>query len=298
MKNIKKSWHLVYILIFIIAVLISVRLAYAQKIAENESKREISTGKLAKSQEKRNGIQILCYHRVIKSNWLTTVTKGLSNNNQIHEYSVTLPTFKHQLATLKKHHVRIISMRTAEKMLKTNEKFSHQYVVITFDDCDQTVFENAIPYLEKEQLPYTLFIITGQTNQYNRGSQMEDWPEIKALQKKSKLVTFVLHTNNLHYLVENKPALMLPENYQAFKKDLRTAQKKFRTELNLKSNLYAYPYGEATNRIQKYLKKHGYLTFSLDTGIIDDDPATKQGALPRIMVTDKAWKQGVLKWLK
>ncbi|MFT9212715.1 MAG: polysaccharide deacetylase family protein [Lentilactobacillus hilgardii] len=298
MKNIKNGWHIVYILIFVVAVLCSIKLAYSQKVIDNESKSELSTRSFPKNQEKRNGIQILCYHRIVKDNSLTNVTKKLSNNDQIHEYSVTLPTFKHQIKTLKQHHARIISMKTAEMMMKSGKKFKHQYVVITFDDCDQTIFENAVPFLEQQGIPYTMFIVTGQVGNYNRGNQMEDWSKIQSLNKKSKLVTFGFHSNNFHYLVDNKPALTLPENYQAFKKDLHESQEKFQNKLHIKSNLYAYPYGKATDRIQDYLQKHGYVTFSLNMGIIDNDRDTKKGALPRIMVTNKSWKQGVLKWLR
>ncbi|MCT3215997.1 polysaccharide deacetylase [Lactiplantibacillus plantarum] len=298
MKYIKTYWHFIYIMLFLVALIICIGIAYSAKINEQEVRSEISTGRLPQNEVKRNGIEILCYHRIVKNNFLTDVTKKLSNNNQMHEYSIDLVTFKQQMSFLKKHHVRIISMATAQSMIKKKHRiFTHRYAVITFDDCDQTVFENAIPILEKNKIPYTLFIITGQTNNYNRGSQMANWNEMRKLKNKSNLVTFGLHSNNLHFLVENRPVLSLPENYITFKKDLRKAQRVMQKELNVKSNLYAYPYGEATNRIQQYLTRHDFTTFSLDTGIISNT-YNSNNAFPRIMVTRKTWSQEVSRWIK
>lgn len=79
-------------------------------------------------------------------------------------------------------------------------------VVVTFDDIDKSLPENAYPIMKKLDLPFTQFIITGKVGQTIDGSQMSTWKEIKKMNE-NPLVTSGLHTNDLHYQENFEPIL-------------------------------------------------------------------------------------------
>ncbi len=79
MKFIKKHWHFFFILICsILAVGVSAN-QYHKAAATNHVQTEISKGHLDKSSLHKNGILILCYHRVLRND---TYDKLAESRNQ------------------------------------------------------------------------------------------------------------------------------------------------------------------------------------------------------------------------
>ncbi|MDA2909176.1 polysaccharide deacetylase family protein, partial [Lactococcus lactis] len=101
-------------------------------------------------------------------------------------------------------------------------------VVITFDDIDKSLPENAYPIMKKLDLPFTQFIITGKVGQTIDGSQMSTWKEIKKMNE-NPLVTSGLHTNDLHYQENFEPILSTNISKKVVQKDYQKSQKAFDT---------------------------------------------------------------------
>ena len=111
-----------------------------------------------------DGIIVLCYHRVLKDTVVTNFAYSISHNSQLHEYNVFLQDFEQQMTFLKKNHIKVLT--SSELIEKLNKKeVIGKAVVITFDDIDKSLPENAYPIMKKLDLPFTQFIITGKVGQ-------------------------------------------------------------------------------------------------------------------------------------
>ena len=293
---IEKIWHKLFIFIIIIAGASVVFFTYHKSIQQNKQQRDISKGTLRMSERRKNGIMVLCYHRITKQNISNDTVKALTNNSQIHEYSIGQSKFEYQIQYLKKHHVQFISADQMVDLIKKGQPLHHQYVVLTFDDFDQTVYDNGLPFLNKNKIPFTVFTVTGTTGDYNGGTKLVSWDQIRKMSS-NHLVTVGLHTNNLHYLVHNKSAVTVPGKFNRFKKDYKQSQKMMIRNLGRKSSFFAYPYGDSNQQIQNYLVKNGIVTFSLNIGVITEK-SDLTNSLPRVMIDNKTWQKVVLLWLK
>lgn len=294
----QKVWHVFFILMCIVMVILMGISEYNQKEKQMHIQKEISSGKLSKSELHENGILVLCYHRVSNSNsdFSTKMALELSNNEQLHEYTVSKAQLKYQIKYLKKHDVRIISMQRAMEMVKNNEPINHKYVVFTFDDVDRTIVDNVNKlFKEMGNLPYTVFIVTSNTGRYDNGTELATWSELKKI-RDEKNVTFGVHTDDMHHLIKNKPALSYAKNYDQFKKDYYRSEKIMKKHIGHTTPYFAYPYGEGTPREQKFLYDHGMFTFSLQNGIIVEGQDLSQ-PLPRTMIDNKTWNNVVKKWV-
>lgn len=296
MKFIKKHWHFFFILICsILAVGVSAN-QYYKAAAANHVQTEISKGHLDKSSLHKNGILILCYHRVLRNDAYDKLAESISNNAQLHEYQISTKTLISEINYLQKHHVRIIPLAEAIKLVTTQTKLHHQYVVLTFDDFDNTVAENVNDVLSKRHIPYTVFVITGKTGYYDGGTALATWSQINTMAKNPD-VTFGLHTNNMHYLVDNKGVLTLNANYHTFQKDYHTSQKVLHAYLHRYGHFFAYPYGEYNDRVQRFLVHEGIITFSLVNSVLTPNTDLTQ-PVGRTMISANTWRDVVQKWVR
>ena len=244
---------------------------------------------------KDNGIAILCYHRISPSNDMTYFAQKNSNNSQLHSFNVNQKNFAKQMTYLKKQQIPVISLNEAVNLVKKGP-IKKKYVVLTFDDIDQTIIDNALPLLNKYHFPYTCFIITGQMNQYLDGSYTASTEQIQRLNR--KFCTLGIHTNHLHYQKNNKP-MLLQVSLSQFKQDYEQAMETLNKVTHTKKSNYYFapPYGAITKAEQQWLMKSkrtkGILT-------LDDALFTHQTPLsniPRIIVTDKSFNH-IKQWLK
>src|SRR5688572_4342436 len=73
---------------------------------------------------------------------------------------------------------------------ETNADLQPKTVALTFDGGDASVLKNAVPLLEQNKIPYTLFIVPGQTKPET--DQTIGWNDLQTL-KKSGLATIGIH---------------------------------------------------------------------------------------------------------
>ena len=290
-----RAWRVFFIALILLIGAGTVAYEWHQSQQDKMLEANVDDVKINKSEEKTNGIVVLCYHRVTSNIALNRFVSWLSNNSQLHEYDVNMADFKSQIRYLNKHHVRMISVAEMTKLIKAGKPLKHQYAVVTFDDIDETTYQNAAPYLEKQGIPFTVFVVTNNVGVYREGTQMSNWKEVKALAK-SKHVTIGSHTNNLH-TQSNGKAKALTVGTKAFMKDFETSVKKIKHQTGQDVKYFAYPYGEGTKSIQRALVKRGIVTFSLNTGVITEKTSLKE-PLPRLMVTNKTWQKYMVKWVK
>lgn len=296
-KFFEKFWHWIFIILCLSIIGLSFNAEHQEQVEQQHTTREISNGKLTQKELHENGILVLCYHRVVNSNLLSDkLALVLSNNDQLHEYSMPIKKLAYQIRYLQRHHVQIISMQKAVTLVKSDHPLKHKYVVLTFDDVDSTLSTNVYPLFKKMgNIPYTVFIVTSNTGRYDNGTRLATWSQLRKVLH-NPAVTIGVHTNDMHYLVNNKPALKYASNYHHFQKDYLKSEKIIKQKTGHTTPYFAYPYGEGTDREQRYLANHGMITFSLDNGIMTQETDLTQ-AIPRTMVDDHSWNQVIKKWV-
>jgi len=246
----------------------------------------------------KNGIVIFCYHRILKNTLGVQTAKLLSSNSQLHAFDVSADQFASQMKYLHDHHVKVISSAQMAALKASSKPLKGKYVVLTFDDIDRTTIDNALPVMKKYHLPFTTFIITGNTGRYREGTQLATWSQIKAAKKSAgDLMTLGLHTHDMHYLTKKfKPIFEQPNEYHHFTRDFALSRREMQAQMGVKAKMFAYPYGSGPRRINQFLSRqalpHGVAT--LDVGIVTD--ATRMTNLPRMIINQNSWPS-ISKWL-
>lgn len=247
----------------------------------------------------KNGIMVFCYHRILAPNDMVKFDERVSPNSQFHDFNVNFPAFKSQMNYLQTHHIKVISMPQMIKMVEKRKPIHGRYVTITFDDIDRTMIDNALPVLLKHHYPFTDSIITGNTGWYKQGTKLATWPAILKMKKRAgKLATFGVHTNRMHYLVDNgTPVFNLPGNYMRFKRDYATSQDVLKEKIGYKSPIFTYPYGSGTPMVEKFLASRPGLKviLTLNDGIVTDHSDLKE--TPRVIINHNSWPS-VTKWIR
>lgn len=269
-----------------------------QRQASKQHQTEESYALPARFKHMKNGIMVFCYHRVLKHSVPTEIAQTLSNNSQLHEFNVPADEFAAQMAFLKKHHVNVISATTMTRMVQSHRPITGKYVVLTFDDIDRSVIDNAIPVMRHYNFPFTTFIITGNTGMYREGSQMATWKEIKAAQDDAgELMTLGLHTHNLHHLTAKmQPVFLQPHYYGKFQRDFAKSVQELKDHTGVTATSFAYPYGGSTAQINNFLAQQDLnWVDTLDSGIVTSD--TNLNETPRLIVNHESWPS-IRNWLK
>ncbi|WP_461242679.1 polysaccharide deacetylase family protein [Secundilactobacillus muriivasis] len=249
-------------------------------------------------QQIKNGIMVLCYHRILNDTAAVSTMEHLTPNNQLHAYNVNLSEFKQQMTFLQRHHVRVISTAQMVTMLKKHRTVHGKYAVITFDDVDRTLTENAAPVLKRHGYPFTASIITGTTGRYIGGEQLASWPEVLKMKRQvGGLLTLGVHTNNMHYLVKGTPVFNLRKHYLAFKQDYATSQRVLKAKTGQTSPIFTYPYGSGTSQVENFLltQRRLQVIYTLNNGIVTSRSNLK--LTPRMIVNRDSWKS-IAKWLE
>lgn len=142
--------------------------------------------------------------------------------------------------------------------------------VITIDDGYRSIWENAVPLLEKYGYSATVFVPTSHVG----GGNYLSWQQIAELQKKGFEIGN--HSNSHEYFL-NHPEGRIAEK---FEKDLKKSHELFRRHLGGVPDLYAYPFGEYNPEMTEVLKKYGYRAAAAQkSGVICTE--SNRFALPR-----------------
>ncbi|TDM10571.1 intercellular adhesin biosynthesis polysaccharide N-deacetylase [Macrococcus lamae] len=243
--------------------------------------------------ETENSCLALNYHRVREATLYNRVLKTISNNNELRKYSVFEKDFEKQIVWMKEHGATFL---TQKEFLQhyNKQQFPKGCVWLSFDDADVTTYKNAMPILKKHDVPATVFVIAGQVgNPSFNNIRIATWSQLRAM-KKSGVFDFGSHTYNMHELKNNHSVLNTAKPSE-FKADLKHSRKVIKKELGVTVDTFAYPYGDATDKIVKTLEEADF-----DNAFILAPYAVTKDNSPylinRIMVDDDAFTHHVKKW--
>lgn len=91
---------------------------------------------------------ILAYHNI----------SSITDNSVLEADSVTSENFKKQMRFLSEHNFNAISLNDLAMVLRQRGEIKNRTVVLTFDDGYKTFLLNALPVLQKYNLPATVFL--------------------------------------------------------------------------------------------------------------------------------------------
>lgn len=247
------------------------------------------------------GILVLNYHRIRNSNPVTKIldrwTTFFTKDSELMLYSIYEDEFKEQIIYLLDNGYHFITPIDLKNYLSDEKSISEKSVLITFDDVDISIYENAFPFLVEKQIPFTIFVITGQVGNKNfKGLKLATWDQIREMYN-SELVTVGAHTHNMHKLdKENNPPFMYNTKNKDFIQDTKLSINTIKKEIGITPTNYAYPYGFGIAETDEVLLDLGYeLIYSLKPGAVKKDD--QSFFIKRILISRYSW-ESVVDWVE
>jgi poly-beta-1,6-N-acetyl-D-glucosamine N-deacetylase len=129
-------------------------------------------------------------------------------------------------------------------------------VAITIDDAYLSVFTEAWPRLKAKGFPFTVFVATDPIDRKHRGYM--SWDQLRQLQADGV---------GIGSQTASHPHMHL-SSLTDVDAELEKSNQRFLTELGLRPNLFAYPYGEYNLAVIKRVKAAGFIAgFGQNSGI-------------------------------
>jgi len=185
---------------------------------------------------------IICYHSVENDSW---------------DFSVSVDEFKRQIIFLQ-NNFKIVPLNEIIKNPSKNK------VAITFDDGYKNIYKNALPFLKKQKISATLFVLgnpkSANRNELTNNKQLLSLSEIKQI--KSQGFTIGFHTKTHGNLAEM--------NQHELSNEIIKGKKDFEKQTGIKLKYFAYPRGLYSTKIIDNVKKAGFrAAFTVESGSLN-----------------------------
>ena len=145
-------------------------------------------------------------------------------------------------------------------------------ILLTVDDAFQSFYDNAWPYLKKNQIPFVLFVSTEPVG--NNGYM--NWDQIKEIEQ-SEFGVIGHHSHSHDYLID--------KSEEVFLNDIKTSNLIFKEKLGYVPALFSYPFGEYSGFMRDYISQNFKIAFGQHSGIIDVNK--NRFELPRFPINEK-----------
>lgn len=168
-----------------------------------------------------------------------------SISKEKHQFNIHPEVFEEQIKYLKKENFKFLKLKDLENI----KELSNKSVLITFDDGYENVFINAIPILEKYNVPAIFFISVGLIDNKIGELQIMNWGQIKLLSE-NHLFEIGSHAYDHVRLTS------LDEN--DLDKQIEKSKVVLEEHLNINIRGISFPFGRYNKNIIKKIKKRGY----------------------------------------
>ncbi len=145
-------------------------------------------------------------------------------------------------------------------------------MLLTVDDAFQSFYDNAWPYLKKNQIPFVLFVSTEPVG----NSGYMNWDQIKEIES-SEFGVIGHHSHSHDYLID--------KSEEVFLNDIKTSNIIFKEKLGYIPSLFSYPFGEYSGFMKDYISQNFKIAFGQHSGIIDVNK--NKFELPRFPINEK-----------
>ena len=153
-----------------------------------------------------------------------------------------------------------------------NNAKKNKKILLTIDDGFKSFYDNAWPYLKRNQIPFILFVSTEPVG----NSGYMTWKQIKEIDK-YEFVMIGHHSHSHDYLID--------KSQDQFLNDMETADQIFQNELGYIPTIFSYPFGEYSKFMKDYVSQKFDIAFGQHSGIIDVNKDKFE--LPRFPINEK-----------
>ena len=190
------------------------------------------------------GIIALMYHRFEENKYPST-------NIRINDF------IKH-IELMKNSNIEFIDEKTLKEIILKKKNYSEKKILLTIDDAFLSFYKNAWPILQKEKIPFILFVNTREIN--NRHPNYMSWDQIREIHQ-SNLGIIGGHSFSHKYLAFATEDEII--------KDINKSIEDYQRELNFNPEIFSYPFGEYSLEVKNIVKKLGYvMAFGQHSGVI------------------------------
>jgi peptidoglycan/xylan/chitin deacetylase (PgdA/CDA1 family) len=165
-----------------------------------------------------------------------------------HDVLGLLPTvFENLMQNLESHHMQGLTLSTLSEAMQTQDNQA-RFCALTFDDGYASIFENAMPLMEKYQHKATVFLTVGADGDLMEmsGRQMLNWEQIRELHQMGYEIG--AHT-------ETHPDLRQISDAQLIK-EIINPKKIIEDKLGDAVTTFAYPFGYYDKRSAEMVSEH------------------------------------------
>jgi peptidoglycan/xylan/chitin deacetylase (PgdA/CDA1 family) len=175
-------------------------------------------------------VPILLYHHV---------TADITNSR----YNIDPAVFDEQMKWLSEKHYTTITISQVADLILHGGQMPLRPVVITFDDGNLDIYQNAYPILQKYGFTATFYIV----NQYINGRDMISTVQIKELIQKG----WEIGSHSEHHTDLTSPGADLET-------EIRLSKLHMEDRLGVPINTFAYPFGSVNDQVISKTMNAGY----------------------------------------
>ena len=209
-----------------------------------------------KSFSNDSGVLSLMYHRF--------------NENKYPSTNIRMNIFDEQMKMIKKFNYEFYYPKLFEK--EFNQPKKEKKILITIDDGFKSFYDEAWPYLKKNNIPFILFI---STEPVGKNGYMT-WDQILEIEN-SNLGLIGHHSHTHEYLIDL--------SNEEFVNDIEISSKIFKEKLGYVPSIFSYPFGEYSKFMKDYISKKFTIAFGQHSGVIDLNKDRFE--LPRFPINEK-----------
>ena len=192
------------------------------------------------------------------------------NENKYPSTNIRMEVFHEQMQIIKNSNYEFYDPKIF--ITEFDKRKDNKKVLITIDDGFKSFYNEAWPYLKKNQIPFILFI---STEPVGKNGYM-NWDEIREIEK-SELGYIGHHSHTHEYLINMSD--------DQFIEDIETSSRIFKDKLGYVPSIFSYPFGEYSLFMKNYIIKNFDLAFGQHSGVIDLNKDKFE--LPRFPINEK-----------
>ena len=178
------------------------------------------------------GAVVLMYHRFGEDNIPST--------------NIRIEQFEKHIAELRSGNYNVVPLADIVEAFARRRPLAPNTVALTIDDAVASIYDEAWPRLRAAGLPFTVFVATDPVDRGLPGYM--SWGQIRQLIEAG--ATVANHTaSHLH---------MVTADDEANREEMRRAQQRILEETGTAPTLFAYPYGEYSDRTIELVKDAGF----------------------------------------
>lgn len=207
----------------------------------------------------RGELRIIYYHRI---------------DNEEHRSCVSVNAFAEQMALLRSEAWTILTLKQVAEHLSAKKPFPDRALAVTFDDGFEDNYTAALPILQKEEIPATVFLTTDYIGtdelpvlRDRRGISPLNWEQVRAMAAGG--VQLGAHTLTHPSLNAISSEMMVHE--------IRECRARIQEETGVWAEDFCYPRGHYNEAVENAVREAGYSTaLTTRPGIVspDDTPFT------------------------